>query len=333
MPEQALPPAERSFVRARVVALWLAALGAVLTLVGVIAWRELIHYERRGHQHLLPGAELAVRVDLEQVVLFEPVRRHLLPLVDVVPVGDAAPGGPARLARLREHGGLNLGLDLREVVFSQSASGAWAIALGGLLGGDAVERLEQVLAAEPGAGVQRDGRLLHLRRAGLFVGQADDGVVVIGPDAGSVTDALEANARHLALGLPTEPPAAWVASPHAVEARGGGGRPLDLRRLAGQLALGDPLPLSLEIELAAPAQASLVRSTLSSWIGIDADALPAGPRADWAGERALWARATLTSPSPLRFVLSTSWEPEELERGCRSLATWIAGRLSRPMNP
>src|SRR5262245_12328516 len=126
--------AERRPVPARVLAFAGAGVAAALVLVAFVAYRELIHYERRAIEHVPEGAELALRVDLEQVVLFDPVRRHLLPLLDRAPLGDAPVEPVSRLLRLRE-AGVNLGMDLREVVFARIEPGAgWLLALGGIFG-------------------------------------------------------------------------------------------------------------------------------------------------------------------------------------------------------
>src|SRR6185295_7585221 len=99
----------------------LAWVGLILTVLGGVgawaAYRELIHYRRCAVEHLPADTQFLVRLDVEQVVLFEPLRRHLLPVLDRLPLTakQQTPSAPApdRLTRLRE-AGLNLGLDLRE---------------------------------------------------------------------------------------------------------------------------------------------------------------------------------------------------------------------------
>ena len=78
--------------------LGLAALA--LTLVAAAgawwAYRSLIHYERRAALHLPGDADFVARLDLEQVVMFEPVRKYLLPLIDEAPLHRAEAHDAAR---------------------------------------------------------------------------------------------------------------------------------------------------------------------------------------------------------------------------------------------
>ena len=194
----------RGGVPARVIALWSALGAALLLALGFIAYRELIHYERHASEHVPPGAELALRLDLEQVLLFEPLRRHLLPLVDRAPLAGAPPepGAPSRLLRLREQADLNLGFDLREVVFAQEPGGGWVLALGGIFGARSVlDGIERVLAAEPGLRATRDAGVLTLTGSGLALAQAEDGVLLIASDAAVLGRALPPRRAHEALGL------------------------------------------------------------------------------------------------------------------------------------
>jgi hypothetical protein len=105
-----LPPGRRGARSFRSVALGGVALGALIIAVAVSLYLRYIHYERVAARHVPAGSVLALRIDVEQVDLYEPVRRHLIPLL----------GGPARspgeaaaaVARLEEHTGLKRG-DLR----------------------------------------------------------------------------------------------------------------------------------------------------------------------------------------------------------------------------
>src|SRR5690349_10101504 len=87
----------------------LAAAGLIFAAVASIgawvAYARLVHYRRCAVEHLPPDAQLVARLDVEQVVLFEPVRRQLIPLIERLPLGPAQPaaGAPAedRTTRLR----------------------------------------------------------------------------------------------------------------------------------------------------------------------------------------------------------------------------------------
>lgn len=339
---------ERPAVPARQLALG-AALGALALVLGAyIAYRQLIHYERRAVEHVPPGAELALRVDLEQVVMFEPVRRHLLPLVDRVPVsGTGREPPPARLGRLRE-AGLNLGMDLREAVFARLPGGAWTLALGGIFGSaPLIPRIEAVLRAEPGVRPVTEGARLVLEPSGVALAQADDGVLLIASDAASLERARPASRGYEAVGLRREGPAAlgalagWLRALREVEpdapapsepAQKASPQPAtaassSLVRASAWLELGDPLELSVEIEHAAPVEIAAARRELDAWLGTPTSPDQFAPEADWGGERALAARSQLTQSSPTRVTARASWERAELDRAAKSLAAWLEARL------
>ena len=102
-------------------------------------------------------------------------------------------------------------------------------------------------------------------------------------------------------------------------------------RVTGHLVWADPFALTLELELGDPDQVNVAQATLERWLG-RAEGDDFAPSADWGGERALLARGTFSRPSPASLRLQTTWEPSEVDRACRSLATWIErrARLSNP---
>jgi hypothetical protein len=326
------PGVPRAGVRARVLALWGGLLALLLTFGATLAYRGLIRYERRAIEHVPAGAELAVRVDLEQLVLFGPFRENLLALVDRAPLGWGAIAAPGRLARLREQGGLNLGLDLRELVVARAAGGAWLLALGGIFGDrPLLPGIESVLRAEPGAHLRSEGAMLILEPSGLVLSQAEDGILLIGSDAEIIQRAMPHTRVAADLGLGAPGAAAAAATPGWVDALPwvdpAAARSLPLRRVTARLDYGDPFELTLELELDGPADLARAREIIDTWFGAPAHAERFAPRADWGGERAVMARAQLTSPSPGTLVLMSTWQRGELARASRSLATWLEGNL------
>ena len=323
--------AERPSVSARTLAVYSAALAVLLAVVGFVAYRELLHYERRAVTHVPEGAGFAVRVDLEQLVLFEPIRRHLLALVERVSLSDEPPSSmtagasgavaPAvgRLARLREQAGLNLGLDLRELVVASFDGGdAWIVAAGGIFpSGDLLDRVAKVLAAEPRARLRRQGALLLLGPGELALGRAADGVLVLGSSASAVERALIPSDAHRALGVGQQGAAAFAALPSWLE-RGASAAPGHVR---GRLDYGDPFLLTLDLDGLAERDP---RQALQRWLHIDAATFGA----DWGGERAVLARAELSEQSPSQTVVTTTWQHAEVDHACRSLAAWLEARAS-----
>src|SRR5688500_1201740 len=75
------------------------ALLAVGSAGAVVIYFRLIRYERVVAPHVPRDAAFVVRLDVEQAIVYEPFRRHLLPLADR---GRApASAGPARVLEPR----------------------------------------------------------------------------------------------------------------------------------------------------------------------------------------------------------------------------------------
>lgn len=339
------PDRERAALPARRLAVFSAVFVALVCLGAFIAYRELLHYERRALGHVPPAADLVARVDLEQVVLFEPVRRHLLPLIDHgslgaaggVAQGTAGQGaaGQGRLARLRQEGVLNLGMDLREIVFARRADGGWLLVLGGMFDGSGlVDGIERVVAREADARWRRDGELLLLGPSGVALAQAADGVLLLGSDPAIVREGIPtAGSAERAVAVAALPAgaASFVALPSSFQAwLGPEGTPAllgSVRRVSGTLLeLGEPLELAFQVELGAPAPPDALRSALEAWLGLDAGGAFV-PLADWGGERAVLARAHFSQAQPANIEVSSRWPRAELDRAARSLANWLGARL------
>jgi hypothetical protein len=322
----------RGAIPARVLAFWSAAVAVLLLSVGFIAYRKFLHYERHAIEHVPAGSELALRLDLEQVVLFEPLRRHLLPLIDQAPLTGAPPerGAPSRLLRLREQAGLNLAFDLRELVFAREPAGGWVLALGGMFGTSAVlDGIEGVLNGEPGMQSSRAAGVLTLSGSGLALAQADDGVLLIASDAAVLARSLPASRAYEALGVGGDGAGAlgalgsWL-EPHA---RGAAGGP-PLTRCSARLELDDPLIVTAWVVRAGRGDVAAARRDVAGWLGIPSTSDDFAPRPDWAGERALLARASFVAESETAVRVSTTWQRAELDLAARSLASWLESRFA-----
>jgi hypothetical protein len=335
VPDAALgsPSVDRPSVSARTLA-WLGgALALALAAVVYLAYRELIHYERRAIEHVPPGAEFALRVDLEQVLLFEPVRKHLLPLVDRAPLAGAKRGGAPtpRLRRLREQAGLNLGLDLRELVFARMPDGGWVLVLGGIFGSRRLlGGIEQVLREEPELHLRQDGARLILEPSGVALTQADDGALIVASAAPLLARASAPSGGFEAVGLDRQGAAALAAWPSWFDALGSErARPrgMSWHRSMLRVDFGDPLELTLRIDQPSPGDPESARRLVAGWFGTPPDRTEFVPRADWGGERAVLARARFVRASEAVTVVSSTWERTELDQASRSLAAWLEGRF------
>jgi hypothetical protein len=328
----ASPSLDRPGMSARLLALLGGAVALALAAVVYVSYRQLIHYERRAIEHVPPGAELGLRIDLEQLVLFEPVRRHLLALVDRVPwTGGAAPAGSVvpRLQRLREQAGLNLGLDLREIVFARMPDGSWVLGLGGIFGSrPLLPGIERVLREEPDVHLREEQSMIILLPSGTTFAQADDGVLLVGSSAAVIGRALRASQGHAALGLDPQGAAAFAVLPSWFETLGPGharaSRSVPWLRSTARLEFGDPLELTVRIEHPPSSDPESMREVLEGWFGERTE--PFVPRADWGGERAVLARAHFVETSDSLTTVSSTWQRSELEQAARSLAAWLESR-------
>ncbi len=329
-------------------AVMLGALAAVcLAALGVwVAYRELIQYERRAAEHLPMGVGFAGRLDLEQVLLFEPVRRHLFPLIDKLPFTSAAPNRSAskandRLTRLRELAGVNVGLDLREILIAGAEKpGDWVLVLGGLFQKQGlVSAVENLLREEQVAGLAREGDVLSFEPWGIALGQAADGSLILASNRPTLESALPATQRFVELGLARTGAGGFSATPALVRRWLGPTAGLaeaglsKLRRMGVTLRLGGALELEGRLEVVSASDLPFAVSGVEEWL----QWMDAGsrfiPQADWGGERALLARARLVKESETAVKLLSSWQPSELDRATRSLASWLERRFLASATP
>lgn len=184
---------------------FLAAFG-----VAVAIYQRYVAFERRAARHLVGAPQLAVRADLEKIALYAPFRERLLPLVQET---ETDPRLKPRLIRLSQHSGVELGVDVREVVFSRGdRPETWVLAMSGMFPKTGVVAgLHQVLVEEGhdypfDAETQR----LHLPNQ-VLVQQAADSVVLFASGPEALASALEPSERYQALELGLGAPALSVA--------------------------------------------------------------------------------------------------------------------------
>jgi hypothetical protein len=314
--------------------LGLVALTVLLLVAAGAAWayQALIHYERRGVAHLPPDADLVARIDLEQVALFEPVRRHLLPLIDDVRLrhsGAAEPArrGKPRLGWLREQSGVNLAADLRELSVAYMApTRQWVLVLGGLFPHrGVVPAIERSLRAEGATDMTRAADVLVFEPSGVALGQAPDGVLIVASSRARLEQALPAKSPSEAAGATGKGDLEFVVGADLLR---GFLAPVVAFPLeaVGQLVvrgqLGDAIALEGWIQTTSPTALASVRSWLEQHLQSPAETSFV-PSADWGGERAVAARTRLEGTEENAIILSSSWRHDEFEQGLRSLASWL----------
>jgi|GEM_PF-1378889 len=177
---------------------------------GAFLYTRFVGFTRVAASHVPATFSAAVRVDVEQVILFEPVRRSLFPLLNELPTPSTKEA--PRVRRLESEAGVQLAIDLRELLLSWDNTGNW---LGVIAGKFPSQRVAQAVAAEYASSTQQ--AIFPLRLAGavaafqltreLTLAEAVDGALLLGNRKGVELGLLAAG--HL---LPIEGPGALVIS-------------------------------------------------------------------------------------------------------------------------
>lgn len=155
-------------------------LGFALSLVFALAgaywiYTRYVHFEPVAALHVPADSELVVQLQVEQAVIYEPFRRHILPLLEL---GKAGP--ESRLKALERWTTLELGVDTREWVLAWDTEGEWVMALGGLFRKDKILEGVRGMLQEEGLEVQPFEDPPRLQGAeGRSWGQASDGTFLL----------------------------------------------------------------------------------------------------------------------------------------------------------
>jgi hypothetical protein len=177
------------------VALVFVGLLAVGFALAVAVYESFVAYRPVAGQHVGhggKGAQFVARFDLTHVMLYEPFRRYIFPLVDL--------GGEGRRERLGEQG-FQVGGEVREVAvaFGSDAS-EWSVVLGGPLADDDVSAtLAKVLRAENRRVDERSG-VFTVGGGRLVFAQADDGALLLASSEARLRSALPASPEPEPLG-------------------------------------------------------------------------------------------------------------------------------------
>jgi hypothetical protein len=306
----------RRAVAPRVVFLGLVASFAMAGAVAVWIYARYVAYERIAAQHVHDSAAAVVRIDLEQVVTYEPFRRHLLPLVTR---GGRDGRLKPRLDRLKHHTRVELGVDVREIVYASGPdAGRWSLALGGVFPKSGVPRgLHRVLDEE---GIYSEITLNALQfQSGARMTQAADGVIVLASDAASLSSAATAGNRAAGLGLPNSVPVAVAldAAMLGAEGRAGLGSRLGLTldgmRIVASLVPDSPMRCEVTVQFGqGKARADDVLRAVRRLSGLPASKIQSS--------------ASQKGTLELAFPISS----EHLDEAARALAEWLTEQLSLP---
>jgi hypothetical protein len=275
-------------------------------------WR-FIRYERRALQHVPVASVFALRLDLQPVVLFEPVRRHLFPLLEKLSWGSSG------LARVEAASGVNLSMDLRELVLATQADGRWLLVAGGLF--DAA-KLEQAAAAVLN---QSTPGKCHALTMGFDCGEfsfaaAKDGTLLVGSESALVTQGEVVTPRYQSLNVNDRAAASWGLDVQSAAAGGTLGaitalRALGLTHARGELDLSDPLGVTVELTSDNP----FLRGDGVRALG---QLLPAAARGEVAvllGDAEVVTIGNITA-------IRTKWSRAAMIEAFERAATWIGQR-------
>lgn len=159
----------------------LAALGTALLI-----YQKYVKTTPKAASHLPERVESALRLDVEQVVSYEPFRVYLL---DVFEQGREGP--EPRVKHLERKTTLELGIDSREIVFARLPENEWLILLGGVFRRDGVLEGAGSMLRDEGESFQPQGDVLVHENGEAFAVSAD-GTLILASSIGVAQAALPA---------------------------------------------------------------------------------------------------------------------------------------------
>ncbi len=296
------------------------------------AYAKLVDYERRAALHVPAGARLAARVDLEQVVLFEPVRRHVFPVLNRHLTGNEG------LAQLEATTGIDLGSELREILFVQPASEeAWLLAVGGLFPTTGViEGLTELLEARGIAGCSLQHARLACPSQSFFAEQAADGIVLFSSDPALLVAAREPTDEYQRLGLRLDGAAgfgvegAWlrqvghIASSPWLAPFASRLAPLaDVESASGHVDLGTDTTVTVQLRPLAGTDLQALAPGIEQMLGTVAELLSLARHQEQAGERTMLENAAVVARADGTVEILAPWARQDIDRAARSLADWL----------
>jgi len=295
------------------------------------AYERLVGYERAVARHVPPSARLVVRADLEQVVLFEPVRRHVFPVLERQLARSDG------LSELEQQTGIELAMDLREVMFVQPASDAWLLAVGGLFPTTGVVAGLGELASRRGiAGCTVAGERLSCPRQSFFAQQASDGVLLLSSSPDVLSAALEPSDAYQALGLGLADAAGfavdgrWLADlAQWTDLPVIGGVASDFSAMkqfagaSGHVELGTETRVIVRLRPTQGASLAPLLPAVEGMLQTVSRLLSVVEHSDVVGERTLLASASARATENGAIEIVSPWPREDIDRAARSVADWL----------
>jgi hypothetical protein len=288
---------------------------ALAFMGGMLIYFKFVAYGRVAARHLPDDAVLAARIDVETLLISDPVRSRLLPLFDQGLAGRS--DLKARHDRFRAHTGVELGRDLREIVLGSSAAG-WVLVFGGKFPKSGLIAGLQTTLAEEQTQATLQGEVLQVLN-GPAIGQASDGALVVASSAERLRAALRGGEAYLKLGLPPEGAGGFALlvgnpAPPGFE---------HFERVSGSLVLGDQLAADVAVHLRSGASAE-PSGIARAFATLGAAAPPA------SGARRPLEQARIQPHRADEVGVKLGWTRPELDAGVDWLASLLRTQFARP---
>ena len=333
---------DRQGVPFRLVAAGLVGLLIAALAFGFFIYLKIMRYERVALRHVPPGAEAVVVLDVEQRVLFEPIRKFLVPALDVSHVQGNLPGTrlyPGRLARLKGRTGLELGVDLREIVVAVgSGARQWVVLLGGLFPRvGLLEGLQSVLREEGHHWALDSKRGRLVAPGGLTVTHCEDGVIIVASSQQWASLAIPDREIPEILRLPRGSVGAFVNRSETLSKLGSG--PIaahipefvafkELKTLSGRLELGPGVSPVVQLHFGPGFDAEQNFAELKRLRDKASQSATLVPLVSWLGSRPLAEADVAVRPDGI-VEIRANWTEEDLDRTIGSAVSAVGAMIRR----
>jgi hypothetical protein len=287
---------------------------------GAVIYFQFLRYTRVAARHVPPDSDAVVRVEVEKVVLFEPFRKYLLPIVDCAGKPTMK---PSRHERIQARSRVELAVDLREMVYAQAGGREhWVVLLGGMFPkSGVVAGVAKVLREEGRQGSVADGAWVDAE--GWALAQADDGVLILASSIERARAALPAGEGARSLALPLDGAVGIALSEAGLSRtlRTAGVEPIDgLSGVTSELALSGDVTGHARLTMLPGADPKVVRSRVEAAL----KGIPARP--EGFGEARLAGEARVIE-QPGALGLEFPWEHLDVDRGGAKLHALLSERL------
>lgn len=301
--------------------------GLVMFLLGVAAagalWMLVLRYKPTASAHVPAQSNVVVRLEASDIVLFGPVRNHLLPLVlEDKPKGPAITKVPLG-ERIHDRTGVRLPVDVREMMVATMDGKSIVALFGGKIApGKFVKGLAEIAQEEKWPGFHLEDDVLVGPK--VTVGQAEDGTIIVGTDKAIVLNALPASEEGAKLGLPAQGAVRFVVAKPAWEALSMAKQLVPqadalsgVRHGTGSFALGTSPELVVRLEPLAGADSSAIEHGMTALLSNLRLLTLLAP--DRFGEKTALQQAVVRREGST-VIVQAPWPYEGLDRGAAALA-------------